>query len=87
MNEVMLNEKIANCASQDLPALISEHRTELTNAHIVQILEKVISAYVIFVIRRLDKHALLRKEHVALALKKCPEGHRGEMEALMESAY
>jgi len=87
MNEMILNEKIANCASQDMAALITEYRSELTNAQIVQILEKVISAYVIFVVRRLDKHALLRKEYAEIAMKKCPEGHQAEMERIFKRAY
>ena len=87
MNEIMLTETIANCSSQNLSALINEHRTELTEAHIVQILEKVISAYVVFVVRTLDKHTLLRKEHVRFALKKCPYGHQAELECLLERAY
>ena len=87
MNEIMLKEKIANCASQDLATLVTEHRSELTNENIIQILEKVIAAYIIFVVRRLDKHALLKKEYATIVMKKCPDGHRAEVEFLFEHAY
>ena len=87
MDEMMLKDKIEKCASQDLPALITEYRTELTEANILQIFDRVIAAYLIFVVRRLDKHALLKKEYLAIALKKCPDGHRAEVERLFEKAY
>lgn len=82
MEEKTLNEMIENCASEDFALLITNYRSVLTNEQVERILERVISAYVIYVVRKLNKYDLLIRKHNEIVMKKCPIGHQHEVEMI-----
>lgn len=82
MEEKTLNEMIENCASEDFALLITDCRSVLTEKQVKRILERVISAYVIYVVRRLNKYDLLRREHNEIVMRKCPTGYQHEVEMI-----
>ncbi|MBP3284191.1 MAG: hypothetical protein J6M02_01685 [Clostridia bacterium] len=84
MKELTLREKIENCCSHNLCALITQYRTELTMEDVQRILEKAIAMDMIFVVRRLNKYALLRKEHMKIVWRKCPRGYKAELEGISD---
>ena len=87
MMEVMMKKEIEQCCSHNLCDLINQHPGDLTDECINQILEKTISADMIFVTRTLNKHALLRKAHMSMVWEKCQRGYKNELEALEEAVH
>jgi len=80
--EMTMLEKVECCYSHELCGFITEHRDELTQECVDRILQKAISADMIFIVRRLRKYGFLKKEHMSLILKKCPFGHHAELEQM-----
>ena len=87
MSESDMMSKIAGCSSQHMPRLVDEWCSELNANCIQRILDKTIAMDLIFVVRCLDKHALLRKEHMEIICKKAPKGYRAELQRISERLH